>query len=37
MTSNILNSEKADFVSVQIVKAFIKLRQCIIEQTDTNA
>jgi phage regulator Rha-like protein len=36
MTANILNSERANTMSVKIVKVFIQLRDYVLTQSDTN-
>ena len=36
MTANILNSEKANKISVEIIKVFIKLRNYVLSQSNTN-
>ena len=36
MTANILNSERANIISVKIIKIFVKLRNFALSQSDTN-
>ena len=36
MTANVLNSENADIISVEITKVFVKLRNYVFSQSDTN-
>ena len=36
MTANILNSEKANIISVEIIKVFVKLRNYVFSQSTTN-